>query len=105
MASTLANDLERNWLGMAMNKATANSPKRIHHFIHHSGTNSVIIKEMPANSTMRIERGMRERSDSSSASFAAKKEEEAERAAVREVQAERDAVRHELSVPEVAVVR
>ena len=42
-----------------MNRAMHSKPKRIHHLDAHTGKASVMNKEMPPNSTMRMERGIK----------------------------------------------
>ena len=42
-----------------MKRDTANKAKSIHHFSHQMGIKMVIKIEMPANNTIRMERGMR----------------------------------------------
>ena len=59
IARTFLNDCKRNSFGIAMNMATANNPNNNHHFSHHSGMTKVIIIEMHAKRTIKIERGIR----------------------------------------------
>ena len=59
MARIFLKELKRISLGMAMNKEKARIAKSTHHFSHQEGIKTVIKIEMPANKTMRIERGMR----------------------------------------------
>ena len=59
IAKTLAKELKRNGAGMAMNNDKAKMPKRIHHFSHQVGNNRVMKIEIPPNSTIRIERGIK----------------------------------------------
>lgn len=51
-------ELKRSWEGSAMNRAMHSKPKRIHHLDAHTGKVRVMNAEMPANNTMRMERGI-----------------------------------------------
>ena len=58
MVSTLLSERKRISLGIATNSDSPNIPKVIHHFSHHDGIAIVMKIEMPANSTINIERGI-----------------------------------------------
>jgi hypothetical protein len=59
IANAFRKDLKRKGAGSAINKAMVSNPNNIHHFSHQNGYIMVANMEIPANKTIRIERGIR----------------------------------------------